>query len=81
MSPGGLTAAPRVLQFKDVCIFHGFFLKETLFGSVSHRQHVDECRDIDACPDQVSGFKEEVKWLIEQLLQELEDQFKVDVKV
>ncbi|XP_056915309.1 exocyst complex component 3-like protein 4 isoform X1 [Takifugu flavidus] len=44
------------------------------------QQHVDECRDVDACPDQVSGFKEEVKWLIEKLLQELEDQFKEDVK-
>lgn len=56
-------------------------METSLSGSGSHRQQVDECRDVDACPEQVSGFKEEVKWLIEQLLQELEDQFKVDVKV
>lgn len=54
-------------------------METPLSGCVPLRQHVDECRD--ACPDQVSGFKEEVKWLIEKLLQELGDQFKVDVKV
>lgn len=40
---------------------------------------MDEYRD--ACPDLVDGFKEEVEWLIEQLMQELEDQFKLEVKV
>lgn len=87
MSPGGGgAAAPRVLQFEDLCISFVFFMCCFLMatsssGSVSHRQHVDECRDVDACPDQVGGFREEVKWLIEQLLQKLEEQFKEDVKV
>lgn len=35
----------------------------------------------DACPDLVGGFREEVEWLTEKLMQELEDQFKLDVKV
>lgn len=35
----------------------------------------------DACPDQVEGFRKEVKWLIVRLMQDLEDQFKEDVKV
>lgn len=35
----------------------------------------------EACPDQVEGFKKEVKWLNARLTQELEDQYKEDVKV
>lgn len=35
----------------------------------------------EACPDQVGGFKKEVKWLNARLVQELEDQYKEDVKV
>lgn len=35
----------------------------------------------EACPDQVEGFWKEAKWLIVQLMQDLEDQFKEDVKV
>ncbi|XP_028294695.1 exocyst complex component 3-like protein 4 [Gouania willdenowi] len=34
----------------------------------------------EACPDQVEGFRKEVKSLILRLLQRLEDQFKEDVK-
>lgn len=48
-------------------------------GLNSCRQHVDE--DRDACPDQWDTFKKEVEWLILQLRQDLEDQFKLDVKV
>ncbi|XP_041668894.1 exocyst complex component 3-like protein 4 isoform X2 [Cheilinus undulatus] len=33
-----------------------------------------------ACPQEVEGFKREVKWLIVKLTQDLEDQFKEDVK-
>lgn len=35
----------------------------------------------DSCPNEVEGFRKEVKWLIVRLLQDLEDQFKEDVKV
>lgn len=35
----------------------------------------------DACPDEVEGFRKEVKWLIVRLMQGLEDQFKEEVKV
>ena len=35
----------------------------------------------DSCPDEVEGFRKEVKWLIERLLQGLEKQFKEDVEV
>lgn len=35
----------------------------------------------DACPDQVEEFRKEVKWLNVRLMQDLEDQFKEDVKV
>lgn len=35
----------------------------------------------DSCPDEVEGFRTEVKGLIVRLIQELEDQFKEDVKV
>lgn len=35
----------------------------------------------DDCPDLVGGCKEEVEWLTGQLMQELEDQFKLEVKV
>ncbi|KAE8290328.1 hypothetical protein D5F01_LYC12050 [Larimichthys crocea] len=34
----------------------------------------------DSCPNEVEGFRKEVKWLIVRLLQDLEDQFKEDVK-
>ncbi|KAM6912825.1 exocyst complex component 3-like protein 4 [Xenentodon cancila] len=33
----------------------------------------------DSCPNEVEGFKKEVKWLIVRLMQGLEDQFKKDV--
>lgn len=35
----------------------------------------------EACPDQVEELKKEVKWLNVRLMQDLEDQFKEDVKV
>lgn len=35
----------------------------------------------ESCPDQVEKFKKEVKWLNVRLMQDLEDQFKEDVKV
>ncbi|XP_060918524.1 exocyst complex component 3-like protein 4 [Labrus mixtus] len=34
-----------------------------------------------ACPQEVEGFRKEVKWLIVRLTQDLEDQFKEDVKL
>ncbi|XP_073339797.1 exocyst complex component 3-like protein 4 [Pagrus major] len=34
----------------------------------------------DACPDEVEAFRKEVKWLIVRLSQDLEDEFKEDVK-
>lgn len=37
--------------------------------------------DVDACPEQWDTFKKEVDGLILQLRQDLEEQFKVDVKV
>lgn len=45
----------------------------------SCRQHMEGYQE--ACPDQVEGFWKEAKWLIVQLMQDLEDQFKEDVKV
>ncbi|KAI3367095.1 hypothetical protein L3Q82_008160 [Scortum barcoo] len=42
------------------------------------QKHMEEYRD--ACPDGVEAFKKEVKWLIVKLRQDLEDQFKEDVK-
>lgn len=83
MSPGGGGQLPLVsFSLRAFVFFMCCFLMATSSsGSVSHRQHVDECRDVDACPDQAGGFREEVKWLIEQLLQKLEEQFKEDVKV
>ncbi|XP_040916222.1 exocyst complex component 3-like protein 4 isoform X2 [Toxotes jaculatrix] len=42
------------------------------------QEHMDGYRD--ACPDEVEGFRKEVKWLITRLLQGLEDQYKEDVK-
>lgn len=35
----------------------------------------------EACPGEVEGFRKEVKWLIVRLTQDLEDQFKEEVKV
>lgn len=35
----------------------------------------------DTCPEEVDGFRKEVKGLIMRLLQVLEDQFKDEVKV
>ncbi|XP_035529188.1 exocyst complex component 3-like protein 4 [Morone saxatilis] len=35
----------------------------------------------DACPAEVEEFRKEVKWLIVKLMEELEDQYKEDVKV
>ncbi|XP_013877590.1 exocyst complex component 3-like protein 4 [Austrofundulus limnaeus] len=35
----------------------------------------------DSCPNEVEGFRREVKWLIVRLMQSLEDQFKEDIKV
>ncbi|XP_070698445.1 exocyst complex component 3-like protein 4 [Pempheris klunzingeri] len=42
------------------------------------QQHMEEYRD--ACPGGEEGFRKEVKWLIVRLIQDLEDQFKEDVK-
>ncbi|XP_044023008.1 exocyst complex component 3-like protein 4 [Siniperca chuatsi] len=42
------------------------------------QQHMEEYQD--ACPDEVEGFSKEVKWLIVRLTEEMEDQFKEDVK-
>ncbi|GLD47615.1 exocyst complex component 3-like protein 4 [Lates japonicus] len=42
------------------------------------QEHMDGY--LGTCPDEVEGFKIEVKWLIVRLLQGLEDQFKEDVK-
>lgn len=45
----------------------------------SCREHMEGYQD--SCPNEVEGFRKEVKWLIVRLLQDLEDQFKEDVKV
>ncbi|XP_070776536.1 exocyst complex component 3-like protein 4 [Enoplosus armatus] len=42
------------------------------------QQHMEGYRD--ACPDEVEGFRKEVKWLIVRLTQDLEDQFKKDIE-
>uniref|UniRef100_UPI0037E9288A exocyst complex component 3-like protein 4 isoform X2 n=1 Tax=Semicossyphus pulcher TaxID=241346 RepID=UPI0037E9288A len=42
------------------------------------RRHMEEYQQ--ACPQEVEGFRIEVKWLIVRLTQDLEDQFKEDVK-
>ncbi|XP_026165816.1 exocyst complex component 3-like protein 4 [Mastacembelus armatus] len=41
------------------------------------QQHMDEYQDV--CPNEVEGFRKEVKWLIVRLVQDPEDQFKEDV--
>ncbi|XP_042356662.1 LOW QUALITY PROTEIN: exocyst complex component 3-like protein 4 [Plectropomus leopardus] len=42
------------------------------------QQHMDGY--LDTCPQEVEGFRKEAKWLIIRLTQELEDQFKEEVK-
>ncbi|XP_045919063.1 exocyst complex component 3-like protein 4 isoform X2 [Micropterus dolomieu] len=42
------------------------------------QQHMDGYQE--ACPGEVEGFRKEVKWLIVRLTQDLEDQFKEEVK-
>ncbi|KAM9777699.1 exocyst complex component 3-like protein 4 [Neosynchiropus ocellatus] len=42
------------------------------------QEHMEEYQSM--CPQQMEGLKTEVKWLITRLLQDMEDQFKEDVK-
>ncbi|XP_041810453.1 exocyst complex component 3-like protein 4 [Chelmon rostratus] len=43
------------------------------------QQHMEGYRT--SCPNEVEGFRKEVKWLIVRLMQDLEEQFKEDVKL